>query len=53
MPDKSKQAKANPAEREQMIAVAAYYRWEQSGYTAELEIEHWLLAEQDINEQKS
>ena len=37
-----------PEERNEMIAVAAYYRWEQSGYAAELEEEHWLLAEEEI-----
>jgi hypothetical protein len=50
MPDKSKQTKLSPEDREQMIAVAAYYRWEQSGCITELEIDHWLLAEQDIDE---
>ena len=53
MPDKSKQTNASPADRDHMIAVAAYYRWEQSGCITELEIDHWLLAEQDINEQTS
>ena len=41
--------KVSPTEREEMIAVAAYYRWEQSGFIAELEMEHWLQAEKDID----
>ena len=40
----------SPRERDEMIAVAAYFRWEQSGYVAELEMEHWLQAEQDIDD---
>ena len=41
----------SPQERDEMIAVAAYYRWEQSGFAAELEMEHWLVAEQEIDKQ--
>ena len=41
--------KKDPAVREFMIAEAAYYRWEQSGHMAGLELEHWLQAEQDID----
>ena len=51
----SKNKKAAPGiskqQRDQMIAVAAYYRWEQSGFSAELEMEHWLLAEKEIDKQ--
>ena len=39
----------DPTAREIMIAEAAYYRWEQSGYVVGLELEHWLQAEQDID----
>ena len=39
----------SPQERDEMIAVAAYYRWEQAGCVAELEMEHWLLAEKEID----
>jgi putative AlgH/UPF0301 family transcriptional regulator len=38
-----------PQQRDEMIAVAAYYRWEQSGYVVELEEQHWLLAEEEID----
>ena len=48
--DRTSEKDVAPAERENMIAVAAYYRWEQSGCCIELEIDHWLLAEQDIDE---
>ena len=46
---KADQAPVTSLERDEMIAVAAYYRWEQSGFVAELEVEHWLLAEQEID----
>jgi len=49
-PQKDTGTTINPKDRDEMIAVAAYYRWEQSGYVTELEIDHWLLAEQDIDE---
>lgn len=39
---------AAPAEREQMIAVAAYYRAEQHGFSPGQEMEDWLRAEQEI-----
>jgi hypothetical protein len=38
-------------QRDEWIAVAAYYRWEESGCVGEMEIEHWLLAEKDIDNQ--
>ena len=41
----------SPQERDEMIAVAAYYRWQQSGFAAEMEMEHWLLAEKEIDKQ--
>ncbi len=46
---KSAKKTHDPAMREIMIAEAAYYRWEQSGYVVGLELEHWLQAEQDID----
>ncbi|HEY5733543.1 MAG TPA: DUF2934 domain-containing protein [Gammaproteobacteria bacterium] len=51
-----KKQKANvisPQHRDEMIAIAAYYRWEQSGCVTDLEMEHWLLAEQEIDQQLS
>lgn len=37
-----------PSEREQMVAVAAYYRAEQRGFSSGQEIEDWLRAEKEI-----
>lgn len=39
---------AAPSEREQMIAVAAYYRAEQRGFSPGQEMEDWLEAEREI-----
>lgn len=39
---------ATPSERVQMIAVAAYYRAEQRGFSSGLEMEDWLRAEKQI-----
>lgn len=39
---------ATPTEREQMIAVAAYYRAEQRGFSSGEEMEDWLRAEKEI-----
>jgi hypothetical protein len=51
-PAKKRQVKGiTPQQRDEMIAIAAYYRWEQSGCVTDLEMEHWLLAEQDIDQQ--
>ena len=51
-PVKKRQAKGiTPQQRDEIIAIAAYYRWEQSGCVTDLEMEHWLLAEQDIDQQ--
>lgn len=35
-------------EREQMVAVAAYYRAEQRGFSSGNEVEDWLWAEKEI-----
>ena len=37
-----------PMEREQMIAVAAYYRAEQHGFSPGKEMEDWLQAEKEL-----
>ena len=39
---------ATATEREQMIAVAAYYRAEQHGFSPGQEMEDWLRAEKEI-----
>ena len=39
---------AAPTEREQMIAVAAYYRAEQHGFSPGKETENWLQAEKEL-----
>lgn len=41
----------DPAKRQMMVAEAAYYHWEQSGFAVGLEMEHWFKAEQEIDEQ--
>lgn len=39
---------AEPAERDRMIAVAAYYRAERRGFEPGHELEDWLAAEAEI-----
>ena len=41
----------DPDTRQIMIAEAAYYHWEKSGFAAGKELEHWLKAERDIEKQ--
>jgi len=50
---KSAQAPANGAEedredRQETIAVAAYYRWERRGCTPGCELDDWVAAEQEV-----
>lgn len=42
------QAGVTPTEREQMVAIAAYYRAEQRGFSSGQEMEDWLRAEKEI-----
>lgn len=42
------QGGVTPTEREQMVAVAAYYRAEQRGFSSGKEVEDWLWAEKEI-----
>lgn len=39
---------AMPSEREQMVAVAAFYLAEQRGFSSGQEMEDWLRAEKEI-----
>ncbi len=42
------EAGVTPVAQEQMIAVAAYYRAEQRGFSPDQELEDWLQAEKEI-----
>lgn len=42
------QGGATPIEREQMVAVAAYYHAEQRGFSPGQEMEDWLEAEREL-----
>ena len=49
--DKHKEMQViDPGTRQIMVAEAAYYHWEKSGFTGGMELEHWLKAEQEIDE---
>ena len=41
-------ATGTPADRHQLIALAAYFRAEARGFTPGRELEDWLAAEQEI-----
>ena len=46
---KKKTESVTPEHRAHMISVAAYYHWEQSGHPSDMEVDHWLQAERDID----
>jgi hypothetical protein len=37
-------------ERRMMIAVHAYYKWEQAGFPGDRDWQHWLEAEQEVEQ---
>ena len=47
---KSTKAKISDDERRMMIAVHAYYKWEKAGFPADQDHQHWLEAEQEVEE---
>ena len=47
---KSKGPVISDEERRMMIAVHAYYKWEQAGFPGDQDWQHWLEAEQEVEE---
>ena len=52
MPQGTSDASAAAEKREQMIAVAAYFRAERRGFCPGFELDDWLAAEADVDWQK-
>lgn len=47
---KSKGPMISDEERRMMIAVHAYYKWEQAGFPGDQDWQHWLEAEREVEE---
>jgi hypothetical protein len=47
-PSKQKTPAISDEERRMMIAVHAYYKWEQAGFPGDQDWQHWLEAEREV-----